>query len=335
MIEPQDDFPHPVPVQAFMTWKENWVFPAVDRDQGLAALFHFSLRPQQGEGIFTAKFHLQGSQVRHVSRSPIPAQLEGLHPIEDDHVRLEIVEPGQVFRLTYRGDEIDADFTYRARFPAFDFADGPKPQGVSAVGPIGLSVFPFNHYEQALLATGSITGRAGEFEGRRFDFSGYGNRDHSWGWRDDFQFRHHHWICASFDDRYVQGSVMLESSFPDEKHGGFVSTADGNVPVAHVDTSQAYWMAPGEPIGELRDDITYRIRTVEGDVHTVTARLEEDHGRLYLNARSPDRSRLYMDVQTFCDFQLAETGQVGAGVLEVGKYLEGPGIADRHGSPPR
>lgn len=331
MIEPRDDFPHEVPHQAFMTWKENWVFPAVDPQRGLAALFHVSLRPQRGEGIFTAKFHLDGEQVRHVSRSPIPAQLQGWHPIGDGTVGFEIVEPGVAFRLTYQGDEIDADLTYRARFPAFDFADGPKPQGSSTVGPIGLSVFPFNHYEQALEASGTIVGKAGRFEGRTYDFSGYGNRDHSWGWRDDFQFRHHHWICASFEDRYVQGSVMLETSFPEEKHGGFVSTAAGNTAVVRVDTSDAYWMAPGEPIGELRQDVTYRIRTVDDDVCTVTARLDQDHGRLYLNARSADRSQLYMDVQTFCDFELAETGQVGAGVLEVGKYLEGEGVADRYG----
>ena len=58
MIAPEDDFPHPVPPQAFMTWKENWVFPALDTEQRVASLFHFSLRPGEGEGIFTAKFCL-------------------------------------------------------------------------------------------------------------------------------------------------------------------------------------------------------------------------------------------------------------------------------------
>ena len=39
MITPQDDFPHPVPPQAFMTWKENWVWPAVDTESRVASLF--------------------------------------------------------------------------------------------------------------------------------------------------------------------------------------------------------------------------------------------------------------------------------------------------------
>lgn len=334
MITPQDDFPHRVPIEALMTWKENWVFPALDPARGVTALFHFSLRPQHGEGIFTAKFQLDGHQVRHVSRSPIPAQLEGLHPVADDHVRLDIEVPGERFRLRYEGEEVTADLRYTARFPAFDFADGPKPQGTSTVGPLGLSVFPFNHYEQAMAVTGTIVAHGGPLAGRRFEVDGYGNRDHSWGWRDDFQFRHHHWICASFDDRYLQGSVMLETSFATEKHGGFVSSADGNDPVAHVDTSDAYWLTPGEPLGDPRRDVTYRLETVGGRTWTVTATLAEDHGRLFLNARSPDRSQVYMDVQVFCDYLLHETGQRGYGVLELGKHLSGPGIADRVGRRP-
>lgn len=331
MITPSDDLPHPVPPQAFMTWKENWVFPALDPARGVAAVFHVSLRPQQGEGIFTAKFDLEGHQVRHVARSPIPAQLEGFHPIEDERVSFEVEEPGSRFRLRYRGDEVVADLTYTARFPAFDFADGPKPDGTSTVGPIGLSVFPFHHYEQAMAVTGTIEVVDGPLAGRRYDLDGWGNRDHSWGWRDDFQFRHHHWICASFDDRFLQGSVMLETSFPAEKHGGFVSTTHGNDPVAHVDTSDAYWLEPGEPLGDPRRDVTYRLETVGGDRWTVSATLQQDHGRLFLNARSADRSQIYMDVQVFCDFHLHETGQRGYGVLELGKHLQGPGIADRVG----
>ena len=50
MVTPEDDYPHPVPPQAFMTWKENWVFPAVDTEQRVASLFHFSLRPGAGRG---------------------------------------------------------------------------------------------------------------------------------------------------------------------------------------------------------------------------------------------------------------------------------------------
>jgi hypothetical protein len=328
MITPADDLPHPVPPQAFLTWKENWVFPAVDVANRSAALFHFSLRPGQGEGIFTAKFVVAGQEHRHVSRSPVPADLHELQSVSDGHVTLEVVRPWEEFRLRHAGDDVVADLRCTARFPPFDFADGPKPPGTSTAGPIGLSVFPFHHYEQALAVEGTILLKA---EDRTVAFRGLGNRDHSWGWRDDFGFRHHHWVCASFADSYVQGSVMLETSYPHTKHGGFVSTADGNTAVAAVDTSQAYWMTPGEPIDALDRDVRYRITTVDGRTRTVIAHLEDPIGRLYLNARSPDRTQLYMDVQTFCEYTDEDTGERGSGVLEVGKHLAGPGVADRYG----
>jgi hypothetical protein len=332
MIEPNDDFPHRVPPQAFMTWKENWVFPGFDPGRRIATLFHFSLRPAEGEGIFTAKLSGPDWKHRYVGRSPIPADVTQLAPVANDRITFSVVEPGSRFHVAYRSDEVDADVDYTGRFPPFDFADGPKPDGESPLGEIGLSVFPFHHYEQALEVAGTVDIKEGDMAGTRLEFDGWGNRDHSWGWRDDFQFRHHHWICASFDDKYVQGSVMLENFYPEEKHGGFVSTADGNDAVANVDTAGAYWETGNNArLGALAEDVRYRVETTGGEAYTVVAHIGSDFGRHWLNARSADRSQAYEDCQIFCDYTLEETGQKGAGVLEVGTYLSGPGIADTLG----
>jgi hypothetical protein len=334
VIEPQDDYPHAVPPQAFMTWKENWVFPGFDPEQRIATLFHFSLRPAHGEGIFTAKLSGPDWKHRYVGRSPIPKDVRELVPVANERISFEVIDPAERFRITYRSDELDAVLDYVGRFPPFDFADGPKPAGESPLGPIGLSVFPFNHYEQGLDVTGTIDIKQGDMAGSRVTMRGWGNRDHSWGWRDDFQFRYHHWVCASFDDRYIQGSVMLENFFPEEKYGGFVSLPEGNAAVANVDTSEAYWEKGNNArLGALDRDVRYRITTVNGDTFTVVAHIGSDFGRHWLNARSPDRSEAYEDCQIFCDYTLEETGQRGAGVLEVGTYLSGPGIADTLGKP--
>lgn len=332
MVEPVDDFPHPIPPQAFMTWKENWVFPAVDRDNRASALFHFSLRPALGEGIFTAKFQVEDQNFRHVSRSPVPRDLADFHPIADDHVQFTILEPGHRFRLQHEGDEIRADLTYTARWPAWDFEDGPRVEG-STLGDIGNVVFPFHHYEQALEAQGTLEILHGPLAGRTVEFSGWGNRDHSWGWRDEFQFRHHHWLCASFSDRFVEGSVMRETSYDGEKVGGWVSTDAGNDATVDMDCSQAYWLAPGEPLGDPREDVTYTVTTASGEEHVVTAHLADDFGRLFLNARSEDRNEIYEDVQMFLEFTHQGTGERGVGVLEIGKYNRGEGVADRFGRP--
>jgi hypothetical protein len=263
----------------------------------------------------------------------VPRDLSDFHPVADEHVRFSIVEPGQRFRLQHESPRIRADLEYTARWPAWDFEDGPRVEG-STLGAIGNVVFPFHHMEQALSVAGTLEILDGPLAGRTVTFDGWGNRDHSWGFRDDFQFRHHHWLCASFSDRFVEGSVMLETSYPGEKVGGWVSTDAGNDATVAVDCSQAYWLEPGEPIGDPRRDVTYTIATASGQEHVVTAHLAEDYGRLFLNARSEDRSEIYEDVQMFVDFTHHDTGERGVGVLEIGKYNTGEGVADRYGRPP-
>ena len=121
---------------------------------------------------------------------------------------------------------------------------------------------------------------------------------------------------------------MNETCYPDgDKFGGWISTDEGNQAIASVDTSDAYWLAAGEPLPSLDRDVRYRVSTVAGASATLIAHIATDYGRLYLNARSPDRSEVYQDVQIFCDMTLEETGERGSGVLELGKFYDGPDAA--------
>ncbi|MGH9119306.1 MAG: hypothetical protein ACRD0A_15935 [Acidimicrobiales bacterium] len=299
------------------------MFPAIDTDRRVALLFHVSLRPAAGEGIFTAKFNIDGHEHRYVGRSPVPRDLTTMRPVANERIRFDVVEPGERFHIGYDGEELSADVTYTARFPAYDFEDGPKAPKESTLGDLGRSVFPFHHYEQGLVHEGTITFKVGERAGETIEIAGYANRDHSWGWREDLSFHFHHWICASFADRYIQGSVMHESSYPDPKPGGWISTDAGNDPVVDIDYSDAYWLAPNEPIPPIDRVVRYRLTTLAGEVATLVAHVDEDLGRLYLDLRAPDHAQAYQDVQLFLPFTLLETGQRGAGVLELGKKLEG------------
>lgn len=331
-FDPQSDYPHQVPLEAYagglpghtdLLWKENWVFSSLDVERRVASVFHFSLRPARGEGIFTAKVNVDDWWHRHVGRSPVSRDLATLRPVSGERLTFTVVEPGEHFEIVYRSPELDADFEYTARFPAWDFHDGPKAPGISTLGEMGLWVFHFDHCEQGLEMRGSLRFKMGERAGQELTVSGYGNRDHSWGWRNDLMFRHHHWLCASFPDRYVQGTLMKEACYPGEKHGGFISTAAGNLAVVVVDAGDPPWHTAESGLPALDSDLTYSLHTADGGVATVTAHLSRDLGRHHLNFRAPDRTQAYEDCQIFCEFTLAETDTRGAGVLELGKHVEG------------
>ena len=187
-------------------------------------------------------------------------------PVANEKITFEVVTPGERFHISYISDELDADIWYTGRFPSWDFDDGPLAPGDSILGERGRYVFHFHHYEQALLHEGTITVKAGPRAGETIDVAGYSNRDHSWGWRQDLTFRHHHWLCASFSARFVEGTVMNETCYPDgDKYGGWISTDAGNDAVALVDTSDAYWLAAGQPLPSLDRDVRYRVTTVTGE----------------------------------------------------------------------
>jgi hypothetical protein len=332
MLDDLADRPQLVPPQVFMAWKENWCFSGVDPIRGTAMVWHLSMRPCDGEGIFTCKFDGPDLRVRYVGRHAITPQI-GLGSgaatgVGDGKLSFDIVEPHRVFALTYVDDDIEVKCLFTARFATFDFADGNLAPGESSIGDLGRHVFPFNHYEQSLEFRATIR-RPGTND---LELTGRGNRDHSWGWRDDFGFRSHQWICANFDDCYVQASTMVDTTYPHRKFGGFVSTESGNDPVTAIDLSSSYWDEPlNEPLPEFDHDVPYTITTASGRQIRLTAHLSDRYRILYLNARHPDRSQVYQDAQIFCPFTLNNTGATGFGLLELGKHLEGEGIADRVG----
>lgn len=329
MIEPTDDLPHAVPPEAFMLWKENWCFSGVDRANAFGVVFHFSLRPTLGEGIFTAKFLVDGRQIRSVRRGAVPADVTELVPVGDDALRLEILEPLRRFRVSFTGEEIDADVVFTGRFTPWDFREGARTPGGTSVGERGRTVFHFPHYEQGLEMDGTVTLKSGPRAGETIRVTGVGNRDHSWGWRDDHLFIQHHWINANFDDRFLQGTSMFEQTYPEPKHGGFEGRAEGNVGVERVEALGAYWLEEENvPIPALDRDCEYRLTLSDGQVRTLVAHISDAVGTLALNFRSKDRARAYQDIQIFCDVSLPEEGRKGAGVLEIGKRLQGPGVAD-------
>ena len=127
--------------------------------------------------------------------------------------------------------------------------------------------------------------------------------------------------------------MMRETSYDGVKHGGFLSGPAGNTAVATVEPVDAYCLEPADaPLPDLDRDATFRIPTVDGRTTTVVAHLSAaDYGRLHLHIRSPERDQLYQDDSIFCDWTRLDDGARGTGVLELGKHLSGPGIADRVG----
>lgn len=302
-------------------WKENWAFVSADPGSRVGAVFHFSLRPGSALGVYSAKVTVDGIAHRYVGRSEVPPDPGGLRAVGDDRLRLAFEDDG--YRVAFEGDDLSVSLRYTGRFATYDYDDSPLARGASPLGARGRRVFPFSHQEQALHLEGEVVVRRGGALVRRA-VSGWASRDHSWGWRDDLSFRQHSWICASFEDRFVQATAMCDVHYDGVKVGGSVSGADGCVPVVTVDQSDVYWSSSDDvPLPPFDRDVDYVVRTVDGASLRIVAHIAEPIGRVDLNYRARDRSRAYEDRLTLCEFSLPDLGLRGNGVLETGKTLRG------------
>ena len=122
---------------------------------------------------------------------------------------------------------------------------------------------------------------------------------------------------------------MNEQCYPDgDKHGGWISTASGNVAVAHVDTGDAYWLAPGEPLPRLDRDVRYRLTTADGETCT-GRRAPRERRRPPLPQRPLPRPDAGVPGRPGLLPDDARGGRArGRGVLELGKFYDGPDAAE-------
>ena len=177
MVTPEDDYPHPVPPQAFMTWKENWVFLPVDTEQRVASLFHFSPGRVLARGSSRQALdrRLGASLRRLLARARRPDRVRPR--AEREVVVFEVLEPAERFWITYRGDELTPRSSTRRGSRRGTSTTTPRRRRVAARRPRPRRL-PLPHYEQALRHEGTITLRAGPRAGETIRVSGYANRDH-------------------------------------------------------------------------------------------------------------------------------------------------------------
>jgi len=220
MLDPGEEFIHRTyPATSAKSWKENWYFNVIDTKSGVWGITHFSLQRHLNVATITSLFSVAGSVQAYINTFPIDAALDKL---DDGALALEVIEPFKRHRLRLRAPQWEFDLEFRARFAPYLYdraAEGWKLEHDSLA---------IEHYEQAMRVTGEV-----RVDGQSHKVDGLAYRDHSWGHRDESQLRGWNWVCAMFDDRTVNASIIR---FADgsTRTAGFVSTADGNVPLVEA-----------------------------------------------------------------------------------------------------
>lgn len=195
-------------------WRESWYFNWVDPQAKISGFSTIGVLPNLPKREFVFALFINGTPEFHFNEStkPIPEDFEPT--LTDGILTYELVNPFTEWHIHYQSSRFTTRIQWQSRFPAFDFGKG---SGTSWG----------RHLEQS----GCITGKIITPNGNSHHFTGYGQRDKSWGRRDwhiDEWFALH----AQFDELMIG---LRYDTVKGKKHlSGCVSTKKGNIPLKRI-----------------------------------------------------------------------------------------------------
>ncbi len=205
--EAADEGRHPAGPEPL--WNESWYFDAVSEDESLGLYVRLGRLPNQEVSLYTAAICGPGrpSIMLVDPRAPLPDFDDDSQAIEIDglHAEQRCEQPLERFRVTVRGTaEAHEDESAPLR------NEHGKPIDVEIDLTWETSGIPYawrqsTRYEIPCRVTG--TARIGD---EAIEFSGRGQRDHSWGSRDWWEFDWM-WSALHFDDGTHTHAVAIPS----------------------------------------------------------------------------------------------------------------------------
>lgn len=293
-MDPKDEMVHDYPKPPDGHWKENWYFNFIDRENHAWGINHISLMRHLNQGRFSA-FHIVDEEI--IMYSNLIDIGDDFTELTDGKLKFEFLEPCKRFRVTFNGPRHQLELNYEARFEVFDYA-GDRP-----VKPGRGDALRLNHYEQALIARGTLTK-----DDKARPIECFGHRDHSWGYRNESKVTGWNWIAVQFEEKTINLSkVVIGDAFIGS---GFVSTAKGNTRLERVAIEDTHFENK-TPVSSI-----FTGWDQEGRIWRLKS---EKFSGLVLPMQ--DKEKGVIVYENFADYTILDTGEKGVGIDE---YLINP-----------
>ena len=208
----QDDYLHK-PTK-HKDWRESFYFNWVDLKAQVSGFTTIGLVPNVPRREFIFALFVKGTPEFYFSEPTEPISKDFNAAMRDATLAYELVKPHTDWRIHYSSPRVSAEIHWEARFPPGDFGKG---SGTSWS----------RHLEQS----GRITGYLEYPDGRAHHFTGYGQRDKSWGVR-DWHIEEWFALHAQFDEFMIglRYDTVKGKSHP----AGIISSQEGNVPITNI-----------------------------------------------------------------------------------------------------
>lgn len=311
------ELPHPIPLYAYMRYKENYFFNIMDREKNIYGNVHFNNEPLFGRSRVTVELIIEGKEYSYKNFCPISPNFGTEHSLTNGAVTLDIQETpsGTLFRIRMDDEQLKLDLFVTDRFSTYDFHNckyaAPDLPSLREVMTFGLNL-PFEHLEQSVYYGGTIS-----VADRSITLAqSVGYRDHSWGIRGDNTTAWHSWSVFNFPDRTF-GIVTLATLSRPGLHAkeGYVADADGARALRAIDARP---MGKADHADGLPLRMVYELEDVFGQNFSLEADIANRMAQVSLTPEADDNKMVWTVTENFCNIKDNGNGTAGIGLVELG-----------------
>lgn len=298
MLTAHDEYLHlGYPKDDTSPWKENYYFNFYDIEQNCLGIVHASIR--RDKAVVTVRTHVikDDEQFNYTNTIAWPSQTDVLSDdtvISDGTISIAIIKPFEEHHVQFTHDDLTMGLRFTKRFDVFNYHDGNEEYS-EAEEDKALSV---EHYEQGMIVSGDIV-----FKGKRSTIHCLGQRDHTWGFRDERGLQGWNWVAVQADNCTLSFSKVRRKDGT-SLVAGYISTPSGNQAVTDIDVVSIDRNEDEEPL-----EVHYRVTIKDDSVLNIRASRAT---RMLLG--NPGSKVIHHE--NFSTFIIEEMNQSGLGVDE-------------------
>ena len=243
---------------------ESWYFNFIDRPNNVFLVTRLSYHMDKKKSLVLVLLIIDGKARVYFKEIPLekmPANWE-----IDNKVKYYCVKPMKQWKIKFKNSQVDLDVNLEGRFPIFNSAVGTDPLAFLKEDNYTETeqVFAQMHYEQPMIATGTlILKKRGEVIETR-TIKGFGHRDHSWGIRDWGGIDSWNWVVAQFEDETI--NFYKAEALGEVKQDGIIySEGADNIRIENIEVTTTMKKDEKTPVSStfIITDENGKKRTIE------------------------------------------------------------------------
>ena len=184
---------------------ESWYFNFIDRPNNVFLVTRLSYHMDKKKSLVLFLLVIDGKAKIYFQEIPLEKMPVGDACWDiDTKVNYFCVKPMEQWRIKFKNSKVELDINLEGRFPIFNSAEGTNPLAFLKEDYTKTElVFAQMHYEQPMIATGTLIMKKKGAVIETRNIKGLGQRDHSWGIREWAGIDSWNWVSAQFEDKTI------------------------------------------------------------------------------------------------------------------------------------